>query len=803
MQGFDPKELLKGLAKKKLFLVLVSAVGPYIATILTIVVCAGAAVATVAAIGSAADKIWGGISSVVKLPGSIIDDVKGSDLDEVIKNQLDCRNFKPEDAQPGKNCIEGLLDMGEEQESPIPASKEWLLPVWKKAAKKYDIPWELLAAVNAARTNFGDDNCKTRFGTGFYRMSDKAWKDTKTDAGHATTERPKDCASSAEPAKFDTDGEKDIYDAVDSSFAEAKLLADQGAAGVEEWDYDGGPVGSCVPDRKKEGPIYFMPVYSGGGGDGGGNGTLGGNRRLDIPSADVELAASWRFPISRSGKAMPKSVTIRLLTHAWEAFGAPEAKAKDNANKNYGRIQQESGNKPNQAQLISDVNSASGHPAQGLFQYVPSTFDSWKVDGFNDILNPLDQILATVNAQVNATPVPTDGHGVLIGLQAPAGGPAAATTRTPAAAPPPRGGAGGGGTPANTPSASNIISVPGFPGEEAAASVVPQIVEIAKRFHLKLTDAYDRDGSAGHKSPGHNVTGTAADFAGTDANMDKAVEYLVQQGYEVGYDGRFGSEDWPDHGPSTKTPNAHLHVELGSGGQMETGAGGRDLSKPVKYDGPEATDDVSEAVRSNGDGAAKNSDCYLAIVNEWYEGIINNPPGGDGYNVDAGSVRGKIVQILQGELADHVAEATGSNDGEPVKRYEFPSGQPWCAYFTTWVWRKASVDIDHYGLVDDVGAWGKQHNLWKSRMSQPTPGDAVLYQIGASHIGVVEKVKGRNFTSIEGNYGNKVARRGPQNTTMTGTISGFVAPVRGNAGVSSGDDSNDLDQGDDGNQSTS
>ena len=107
-----------------------------------------------------------------------------------------------------------------------------------------------------------------------------------------------------------------------------------------------------------------------------------------------------------------------------------------------------------------------------------------------------------------------------------------------------------------------IVPVPGFPLERANASVVGRIVAIAKRFGLRLTDAF----GSGHESPGHTTTGTAADFSGPDRNMDRAVKYLTGQGYLVGYDGRYGSKNWPDHGPSTKTRNFHLHVELGGKG---------------------------------------------------------------------------------------------------------------------------------------------------------------------------------------------------------------------------------------------
>lgn len=62
-----------------------------------------------------------------------------------------------------------------------------------------------------------------------------------------------------------------------------------------------------------------------------------------------------------------------------------------------GRIAKESGGNPTIRQQISDVNSASGHPAQGLLQYVPSTFASWAVRGHTNLLNGFDQLLAMFN----------------------------------------------------------------------------------------------------------------------------------------------------------------------------------------------------------------------------------------------------------------------------------------------------------------------------------------------------------------------------------------------------------------------
>lgn len=62
------------------------------------------------------------------------------------------------------------------------------------------------------------------------------------------------------------------------------------------------------------------------------------------------------------------------------------------------QIQTESGGNEKIAQQISDVNSAAGHPAQGLLQFIPSTFASWAIPGHHNILSGFDQILAAINA---------------------------------------------------------------------------------------------------------------------------------------------------------------------------------------------------------------------------------------------------------------------------------------------------------------------------------------------------------------------------------------------------------------------
>lgn len=67
-------------------------------------------------------------------------------------------------------------------------------------------------------------------------------------------------------------------------------------------------------------------------------------------------------------------------------------------NKLLRQIKTESGGNPTIRQQISDRNSAAGTPAQGLLQFIPSTFNHWAVKGHGQLLNGYDQILAAINA---------------------------------------------------------------------------------------------------------------------------------------------------------------------------------------------------------------------------------------------------------------------------------------------------------------------------------------------------------------------------------------------------------------------
>ena len=107
-------------------------------------------------------------------------------------------------------------------------------------------------------------------------------------------------------------------------------------------------------------------------GDEFGEGSQYGN-----PSGDG--VARWRKYIRRAANQMHTSVS-----------GSDMAKILS-------MISAESGGNPTITQQISDINSAKGTPAQGLLQFVPSTFDAFAAKGYRKLKNGYDQLLALFN----------------------------------------------------------------------------------------------------------------------------------------------------------------------------------------------------------------------------------------------------------------------------------------------------------------------------------------------------------------------------------------------------------------------
>jgi hypothetical protein len=134
-----------------------------------------------------------------------------------------------------------------------------------------------------------------------------------------------------------------------------------------------------------------------------------------VPRWAIELAAKHR---DRAGKParpgshrraadyrMPARDVRRLLRMTWAAFGYRGRPLEKRVNRNAAQIERESADRPAVMQgFIGDVNDHN--PAGGLMQFIPGTFHHWQVGHRGDRFNPLDNILAAVNAQAHgATPI--------------------------------------------------------------------------------------------------------------------------------------------------------------------------------------------------------------------------------------------------------------------------------------------------------------------------------------------------------------------------------------------------------------
>ena len=117
--------------------------------------------------------------------------------------------------------------------------------------------------------------------------------------------------------------------------------------------------------------------YAGGGAGSGGGGYSGGTGTPVAP----DMAAS-----SAQVKAWVQQA-MKIL----EQHGVPASKLDPNAIALI--IQHESGGNPT-AINEWDSNWRDGHPSKGLMQCIDSTFDEYRLPGHDDILNPVDNIIA-------------------------------------------------------------------------------------------------------------------------------------------------------------------------------------------------------------------------------------------------------------------------------------------------------------------------------------------------------------------------------------------------------------------------
>jgi hypothetical protein len=155
-----------------------------------------------------------------------------------------------------------------------------------------------------------------------------------------------------------------------------------------------------------------------------------------------------------------------------------------------------------------------------------------------------------------------------------------------------------------------------------------------------------------------------------------------------------------------------------------------------------------------------------------------------GGSSSAGASGSEIVRIAESQLG--TAESPLGSNCNP-----YGPCVKWCSLFVAWVWKKAGIPLHGstatYAYSGTIYEWAKAHEgapfavtapgdpplstpeangaRVLSPSATPAPGDAILYGSGptaSDHVGIVERVfPGGQITTIDGNFGDRVARSGP------------------------------------------
>jgi hypothetical protein len=176
-----------------------------------------------------------------------------------------------------------------------------------------------------------------------------------------------------------------------------------------------------------------------------------------------------------------------------------------------------------------------------------------------------------------------------------------------------------------------------------------------------------------------------------------------------------------------------------------------------------------------------------------------------GGSSSGGASGSEIVRIAESQLG--TAESPPGSNCNP-----YGPCVEWCSLFVAWVWEKAGVPLKGgtapYAYSGTIYEWAKAHEGGPFAVTAPgdpplstpeangarvlppsatpAPGDAVLYGSGpgpgeSDHVGIVERVfPGGQITTIDGNFGDRVARSGPFHPSQA-VEWGMPAPIFGYA----------------------
>jgi hypothetical protein len=147
--------------------------------------------------------------------------------------------------------------------------------------------------------------------------------------------------------------------------------------------------------------------------------------------------------------------------------------------------------------------------------------------------------------------------------------------------------------------------------------------------------------------------------------------------------------------------------------------------------------------------------------------------------VGGGSAAQQIVNIARSQIGQ-TEQPPGSNDSPAIAEYRTATqgamaGEPWCAYFASWVARQAGEPLgaqgQGFGYVGDIWNWAQQTGraITNGPGVVPSPGDLIVF--GDHHVGIVDHVlPNGDIQTIEGNYSNQVSQVIRSPTEATGYV---------------------------------
>ncbi len=208
----------------------------------------------------------------------------------------------------------------------------FLLPIYRAAAAQYDVPWQILAAINEIETDYGTDLSVSSAGAvGWMQFMPETWLQYGVDALNA--------------------GYADPYNPVDAIFAAARYLNAAGAAtnlngAILAYNHSNAYLSSVLL-RAKLIAAYPNQVIA----------TLTGlvDGRLPVTGKGVR----WSAPASVGGAQLPSSSTATAGASATSAAGTPASSAAAPTPERAASAASGAGTRPLMVELTSEPNAAA------------------------------------------------------------------------------------------------------------------------------------------------------------------------------------------------------------------------------------------------------------------------------------------------------------------------------------------------------------------------------------------------------------------------------------------------------------